>query len=458
MEDASSDDDSGFFGGAFDKLAGALGSAAEAAKLALEELADQDPDGDKLTNAEEVRLGTDPLRRDTDKDGLDDGFEAGMGTNPLNPDSDDDGVSDGLETDLLSDPMDSDSPEGFVRSGSEILTTARMAEPVPVDDDPSFFEDPLAAIGNLVDAATGGVAGALVDRIAESDPDADELTTAEEFRHGTDPFKADTDGDLMPDGWEVDEGTNPVHWDTDGDGLSDYTEIQGGKYSPTDSDSNNDGTLDGEDRYAIEIPSSTEDSDGDGIPDDAQEMGRVLNFGAVGDRDQDGLTDVAEAGLGTDPDNRDTDGDKIPDLIEVRLGTDPLAADPLRADSVAGLEEAVEDWGTEFDLTVEPPTKSVLPLTEAQRDYLEGGAKIEDIVTDRREAAEESNQAEAIEVPVVAELANVSGDVGEMSEPAPQVVMEDPVVAVNESPADHFDLIDESMGDLTADFDDLDGD
>ncbi|MCB9647810.1 MAG: DUF4215 domain-containing protein [Deltaproteobacteria bacterium] len=39
-----------------------------------------DPDGDGLTNEEELALGTDPLARDTDRDGLDDGQEIRAGT------------------------------------------------------------------------------------------------------------------------------------------------------------------------------------------------------------------------------------------------------------------------------------------------------------------------------------------------------------------------------------------
>lgn len=46
-----------------------------------------DPDGDGLTNAQEVSLGTDPLRTDTDGDEFRDGDEVAAGSNPLNPQS-----------------------------------------------------------------------------------------------------------------------------------------------------------------------------------------------------------------------------------------------------------------------------------------------------------------------------------------------------------------------------------
>jgi serine/threonine protein kinase len=57
-----------------------------------------DDDNDRLINAKEIELGTDPLLPDTDKDGLTDGEEVLVWlTDPLNPDTDGDGLSDGDE-------------------------------------------------------------------------------------------------------------------------------------------------------------------------------------------------------------------------------------------------------------------------------------------------------------------------------------------------------------------------
>ena len=50
------------------------------------------------------------------------------------------------------------------------------------------------------------------------------------------------------------------------------------------------------------------------------------------DTDGDGLTDIAEMGLGTDPENPDSDGDGVSDGDEVFLGTDPTVADQSCAD------------------------------------------------------------------------------------------------------------------------------
>lgn len=78
-----------------------------------------DTDGDSLTDAQEIRLGTNPTQRDTDGDGLDDNvevegweFEFAPGRvtrvypDPLQSDGDGDGMSDGIERSLyLADPV-----------------------------------------------------------------------------------------------------------------------------------------------------------------------------------------------------------------------------------------------------------------------------------------------------------------------------------------------------------------
>ena len=61
------------------------------------------------------------------------------------------------------------------------------------------------------------------------------------------------------------------------------------------------------------MPQHDRDTDGDGV-------GNV----ADADDDNDGLDDIYEAGLGTNPLVADTDGDGLSDLHEVQFGTDPL--------------------------------------------------------------------------------------------------------------------------------------
>lgn len=102
----------------------------------------------------------------------------------------------------------------------------------------------------------------------------------------------DADGDGLINYLETYYGTDPGNPDTDGDGLSDFLEITRLNYDPLSTDTDADGVADGDE-----------------------------------DADADGLTNLEEVRLGTDPMSPDTDLDGLPDGDEVRLGTDPLVPD-----------------------------------------------------------------------------------------------------------------------------------
>ena len=127
--------------------------------------ADEDPDDDGLSNADELLSGTDPCEADSDGDGVSDGDELGRlvngvaaPTNPLNEDSDGDGLLDGVET----------------GTGVNLGETDRGTDPLLADSD------------------------------------GDRLSDAEEITAGTDPSNPDTDGDGDSDGSEISLGTDPL--------------------------------------------------------------------------------------------------------------------------------------------------------------------------------------------------------------------------------------------------------
>lgn len=93
--------------------------------------ADEDFDGDGLTNIQEFELGTDPLNKDTDYDGLSDYDEVNTyGTDPVNSDTDGDGVSDGDEVELGLNPNNT--------ATNGIPDNERTFEQTIEPDDPAF--------------------------------------------------------------------------------------------------------------------------------------------------------------------------------------------------------------------------------------------------------------------------------------------------------------------------------
>ena len=70
------------------------------------------------------------------------------------------------------------------------------------------------------------------------------------------------------------------------------------------------------------------DANNNGIPDswEMANFGNLTSVTATSDHDHDGLTDIQEYYLGTNPNSADTDGDGFSDYTEVLAGTDPLNA------------------------------------------------------------------------------------------------------------------------------------
>ena len=82
--------------------------------------ADSDLDGDGLSNAKEIELGTDPKKSDTDDDSLSDGDEISKyKTDPLKKDTDDDGLEDDDEIYFKTDPKNPDTNRNGVKDGNE---------------------------------------------------------------------------------------------------------------------------------------------------------------------------------------------------------------------------------------------------------------------------------------------------------------------------------------------------
>ena len=114
-------------------------------------------------------------------------------------------------------------------------------------------------------------------------------------------------------------------------------------------------------RYQLKLaPQPTDDTDGDGLTNGAEENTYGTNPFVV-DSDGDGLTDGDEVNTyGTDPLSLDTDGDGVSDGAEVNdMGSDPLV------DEFGGNEPSLVDftnpavWGAYYGLIIEEDGSSV---------------------------------------------------------------------------------------------------
>jgi RHS repeat-associated protein len=139
----------------------------------------------------------------------------------------------------------------------------------------------------------------------------------------------DIHGDFRPTGAGLDFGCDEFS-DSDGDRLPDWWEyLYGGDLDP-DEDLDEDG-YSNLDEYLNDLNPLRHDIDADS--DGLDDWWEWLHFGTLAqgpndDPDGDGLNNLDEARLGTDPNSADTDGDGLSDGAEVNVHhTNPLVAD-----------------------------------------------------------------------------------------------------------------------------------
>lgn len=164
----------------------------------------------------------------------------------------------------------------------------------------------------------------------------------------------DDDGDGLANDAEASAGTNPAVIDSDGDGFDDQFEVthRASAFDPLLRDSR------GCDPASPVTPACVaRDTDGDGLSQFAEAW--LGTSGTLPDTDRDGLPDGLEVRWGLDPRVRleplsDVDGDGVADLDEVLRGSDPRAADAaFPGISIASVEGAIGSDGRRcYDFTV----------------------------------------------------------------------------------------------------------
>ena len=262
-----------------------------------------DTDGDQLTDSQEIDLtGTDPNEADTDGDGTSDADEDPDGDELTNLEE----VT-GSENDAFgnepTDPLDADSDDDDLTDGEETSSTPAT--------DPNTPNDEQNVVDSDDDGLTDTEEGVLGTDPNDPDTDGDGLLDGEEVNtYKTDPLDADTDGDTLTDGREVLKvGSNPKKKDTDKDGLKDGQEVKRYKTNPLKKDTDGDGLKD-----KVEIKGTANKA-----------WGKCPTNPKRKDSDRDGLTDREEIKrYGTDPCTKDTDRGGASDGKEVRAGSDPL--------------------------------------------------------------------------------------------------------------------------------------
>ena len=163
-------------------------------------------------------------------------------------------------------------------------------------------------VGDAVDGRNAGIGvqsmlGRRLYRIAYKVPGFVEGGKTVIVRLGTDtdPASSDTDGDGLSDGAEMSIGTSPHYIDTDRDGLPDDWEHSNG-LDPRSADGTN---------------GATGDFDEDGLSNLGEYLNGTDPSDTDGDTDNDGVSDAAEVGQESDP-NDSADGGLPPEALQFR--------------------------------------------------------------------------------------------------------------------------------------------
>ena len=262
-----------------------------------------DPDGDGLKNSQEITLGTDPLNTDTDGDGFGDGDEKTAATDPLDPASHPILTPDNPHGWMLSGPFSvlntqpplpnfsGDLPTGANFRTGMVFSVLNSQPPLP-----NFSAD-LPAGANF---RTGAVFSVLNSQPPLPNFSAD-LPTGANFRTGA--------------VFSVFNGTPPLS-NMSGNPPSGSNFLTALPFSVQNG-------------LTPSLPAYRSMSIGGAdsrIPLGIENLLRQAGVatGANDDPDGDGLTNLQEICLGTDPLKADSDGDGFADAEEIAAGTDPL--------------------------------------------------------------------------------------------------------------------------------------
>jgi hypothetical protein len=335
----------------------------------------EDMDSDGLLNLDEYLAGTDPTNSDSDGDGLLDGDEVSgfyfspiygvLFTDPATNDTDADGFIDSYEIFNQSNPTNALSflttVSGSTSYSGSFQTNGSVHVTIASPNMPSR-----STVEAGLGAYTVGNVPTLLPLTVTAFRDGNNSNGTANVQDNWEPTGAYTNNPLSISGAvvNIDIVLDDATFDSDGDGLSDYEElyIYGTGYLDTDTD--DDGMTDGWEvdngldpldptddildpdtdgltnieEFGLNTDPNDPDTDGDGMPDGWESLYPGALQPTVADDgddfDNDGLTNLGEYQNGTDPTLYDTDNDVMPDGWEVYFAP---ALSPLTNDAAEGV-------------------------------------------------------------------------------------------------------------------------
>ncbi|QSX41115.1 Ig-like domain-containing protein [Shewanella cyperi] len=371
---------------------GTIESVDSAVTTATADFFNADADGDNLSNAEELALGTDYTKADSDADGVNDDVDAFPLDINESVDTDQDGIGNNADTDDDNDGV-LDVNDAFPLDATETVDTDNdgIGNNADTDDDNDGVLDvndafPLDAT-ETVDTDNDGTGNN-----ADTDDDNDGVLDVNDAFPLDATESVDTDNDGIGNNADTDDDNDGVldvndafpldateTVDTDNDGIG----------NNADTDDDNDGVLDVNDAFPLDAAESLDtdndgignnadtDDDNDGVPDseDALPLDPTetvdtdhdgIGNNADTDDDNDGVADTEDAfpldasesvdtdqdGIGNNAD-LDDDNDGIPDV------DDSAPLDPKVGDAIAPVFAALEPLVFEAE---GPTTVVTLPV------------------------------------------------------------------------------------------------